>query len=368
LASLNAAKVVNKLGRNGNGLKFAGWVFLLVALRAIAAERIFDFGAWPENQTPPGFRSTVTGKGKPGDWKVILDEVPPLLKPINPAAPIVTKRPVLAQLAQDPTDEHFPLLIYETETFNDFTLTTRFKTMSGVLEQMAGIAFRIQNESNYYVLRASSLGNTLKFYKVVNGQRGVIIGPQIEIPSGIWHELGVECKGNSIRCLLDGKEVIPPLTDSSFLSGKVGFWTKSDSVSYFSDTRVIYTPREAPAQQIVRDVLKKYPRLVALRVYVLGKDRQATRLIASGNEGELGQPGGKTEQEVISRGETYYGKDKDSVSVIMPLRDRNGEPLAAARVVMKSFPGQTEQNAIVRAVPVIQELQKQVRSHEDLVE
>ena len=346
-----------------------GWVLLtLIALPAPGAERIFDFGAWPENQTPPGFRSSVTGRGKPGDWKIILDEVPPLLTPLNPAAPVVTKRPVLAQLAQDPTDEHFPLLIYETETFNDFTLTTRFKTVRGALEQMAGIVFRLQNESNYYVLRASSLGNTLKFYKVVNGQRGAIIGPQVEIPSGQWHQLSVECKGNSLRCSLDGKEAIPPLTDSSFISGKIGFWTKSDSVSYFSDTHIIYTPREAPAQQIVRDVLKKYPRLLALRVYVCANDHQATRLIASGNERELGQPGGKTEQEVIGRGETYYGKDKDSVSVIMPLRDRNGEPLAAARVVMKSFPGQTEQNAIVRAVPVVKEIQKQVRSLDDLVE
>ena len=30
----------------------------------------------------------------------------------------------------------------------DFTLTTRFKTVKGVVEQMAGIAFRIQNETN----------------------------------------------------------------------------------------------------------------------------------------------------------------------------------------------------------------------------
>ena len=297
----------------------------LLGLPLLAAERVFDFGVYSESQTPPGFRSTVTGQGKPGDWKVVLDEVAPLLPHLNPNAPVVTKRGVLAQVAQDPTDEHFPLLIYEEESFNDFTLTTRFKTMRGVIEQMAGIAFRIQNESNYYVLRASSLGNTFKFYKIVNGMRGAIIGPQVEIPSGVWHDLAIDCKGNSIRCSLDGKEQIPSLTDSSFTSGKIGFWTKSDSVSYFSDTHILYTPREPPAQKIVRDVLKKYPRLLALRVYAPAKDQQSTRLIASGNEHELGQAGSPTEQDVIRRGETYYGKDKDSVSVIVPLRDRNGD-------------------------------------------
>jgi len=343
-------------------------VFALMAWPLVAAERKFDFGLYSEGQTPPGFRSTLTGQGKPGEWKVVFDEVAPLLPHLNTNAPVVTKRAVLAQVAQEPIDEHFPLLIYQEETFNDFTLSTRFKTMRGVLEQMAGIAFRIQNETNYYVLRASSLGNTFKFYKIVNGQRGAIIGPQLEIPSGVWHELSIECKGNSIRCSLDGKEQIPALTDSSFTSGKIGFWTKSDSVSYFSDTSIVYTPREAPAQKIVRDVLKKYPRLVALRVYVPGKDRQSTRLIASGNEQELGQAGSQTEQEVIRRGETYYGKEKDSVSVIVPVRDRNGDAVAAARVVMKSFPGQTEQNAVVRAMPVVKEIQARVRSLDDLVE
>jgi hypothetical protein len=42
----------------------------------------------------------------------------------------------------------------------------------------------------------------------------------------------------------------------------------------------------------------------------------------------------------------------------MPLRDRNGEPVAAVRFVMKSFKGQTEENALVRALPVLQDMQR----------
>jgi hypothetical protein len=38
------------------------------------------------------------------------------------------------------------------------------------------------------------------------------------------------------------------------------------------------------------------------------------------------------------------------------------------RVVMKSFPGQTEANAVVRATPVVKEIQDRVRSLDDLVE
>lgn len=342
----------------------------LVALswHATAAEIKFDFSEMPLNQTPPGFRSTVAGQGKAGDWKVILDEVPPLIAPLSTNAPIVTKRAVLAQLSQDPTDEHFPLLIYDKEVFFDFTLTMAFKTVSGAAEQMAGIAFRIQDETNYYVVRASSLGNTFRFYKVVNGERGQLIGPQVEIPKGAWHELTVQCKGNEIHCRLNGKEVIPPLMDTTFNSGKIGFWTKSDSVSYFADTRVTYAPREVPAQVMVRDILKKYPRLLGLKVYAMTGNPPALRLIASADERGIGEPGSEVERDILEHGTMYYSKGKTSVSVTMPLRDRNGDPVAAVRVVMKSFTGQTEQNALVRAMPIVKELKVRVKNASDLTQ
>ena len=345
------------------------WAVVWLALPLMAAEHKFEFGEALPGQLPPGFRNAVMGKGKPGDWQVRLDDVPPVLAPLNPQAVSVTKQSVLAQVAQDPTDEHFPLLIYEGEVYGDFKLTTRFKTVKGVMEQMAGIAFRIQNETNYYVARASSLGSTFKFYKVLNGERGPLVGPDIRIPSGVWHELEVECEGNSIRCRLDGKEVVN-VTDkaNALTSGKIGFWTKSDSVSYFADTKIVYKPFQPPAQKLVRGLLTRYPRLLGLKVYVPGGAPQSTRVVASENEKEIGQAGGKTEREVISKAETYYGKDKSSVSVIMPLRDRNGEPIAAARVVMKSFKGQTEANAVVRAAPIVKELQAQIQSVEDLAE
>jgi hypothetical protein len=340
----------------------------LIALGASAAERTFDFSEFSEGQTPPGFRSAVTGEGKPGDWKVVLDTVPPQMQPLTPQALAVSKRPVLAQVAQDPTDEHFPLFIYEKESFDDFTLTTRFKTVGGTNEQMAGVAFRIQNETNYYVVRASSLGNTFRFYKVVNGQRGSILGPEIPIQRNVWHELSVVCKGSQIECRLNGRQVIPTLTDTSFSSGKIGFWTKSDSVSYFADTRIVYKPREAPAQALVRNTMKSYPRLLGLEVFVLGTEPQTTRLVASDDGKEIGRAGEKAEEDVIRRGVSYYAKDKESVSVTLPLRDRNGDPIAAVRVVMKTFAGQTEDNAVVRATPIVKEMGARVQTLQDLVE
>lgn len=338
-----------------------------LALPCEGIELSLDFAKANLNEPPPGFRSTVSGKGKPGDWRILLDEAPPLTGS-SPAGAATNKRPVLAQLARDPADEHFPLLIYEPETFWDFALSARFKTVGGAVEQMAGIAFRIQDEQNYYVLRASSLGHTLKFYKVVDGQRGTLIGPQVELPNGVWQEITVECRGNTIRCSLNGQEAMPPLNDNSFSSGKIGFWTKSDSVSHFADLRITYAPRKILAQTVVEEAMTRYPRLIGLEVYASKGNPPAIVLIANSDSKNVGRTGRQAERDVIERNVTYYGKEKSSVSVTLPLHDRNGEAIAAVRVVMKSFPGQTEQNAIARAIPIVQTMETRVRSLKDLTE
>jgi hypothetical protein len=185
----------------------------------------------------------------------------------------------------------------------------------------------------------------------------------------VWHDLTVECKGSAIRCLLDGNELIS-VTDkvNPFTSGKIAFWTKSDSVSFFDSTKIIYTPRIAPMQRTVQEVVKNNSRLVGLKVYVPGTEPGTTRLIASKEEAEIGHPGTATERDVISQGGTYYLKQHDDVTIIMPLRDRNGDPIAAVRVVMKTFFGQTEKNAVERAAPIVKELQAKVQSLDDLID
>ena len=147
--------------------KFLFGFWLALALPAAGAEIKIDFGDVATSLMPTNFHAALAGGGRPGEWKIIMDEVPPLLAPLSPQAPVVTRRAVVAQTSTDPTDERFPMLIYDGETFQDFNLTTRFKIVGGTAEQMAGVVFRYQNESNFYVVRASALGNNVRFYKVV---------------------------------------------------------------------------------------------------------------------------------------------------------------------------------------------------------
>jgi hypothetical protein len=347
--------------------KFLFGFWLALALPAAGAEIKIDFGDVATGPMPTNFHAALAGGGRPGEWKIIMDEVPPLLAPLSPQAPVVTRRAVVAQTSTDPTDERFPMLIYDGETFKDFNLTTRFKIAGGTAEQMAGVVFRYQNESNCYVIRASALGNNVRFYKVVDGVRSNPIGPETDIATNTWHTLAVQCQGNQITCWLDGKLVMPTLHDNSFATGKIGFRTKSDAVGYFGDTTILYTPRVPKAQGVVQGILKEQPRILGLRLYTLD-DQGRPHVIASKLEKEIGQPGSDAEKAAITAGKVYFGRGKGTVAVTLPLRDRNGDPMAAVRVQLKSFFGETQDNALTRATMIVKTIQAQITSKEELTQ
>ena len=76
----------------------------------------------------------------------------------------------------------------------------------------------------------------------------------------------------------------------------------------------------------------------------------------------------KVEADVITRSVIYHGKENNLVLVTMPLHDSNGDSVAAVKVIMKSFPGQTEKNAIARALPIVKQMEERVHSLSDLTQ
>ncbi len=344
-------------------LLFGFWIAL--ALPVTGAEIKIDYGDAASEQMPTNFHAVLAGGGGPARWKIVMDEVPPLLAPLSPQAPVVTRRAVVAQTSTDPTDERFPMLIYDGATFKDFDLTTRFKIVGGTAEQMAGVVFRYQNVSNFYVVRASALGKNLRCYRVADGVRTTPIGPAMDISTNTWHTLTIECAGNRILCELDGNAAIKLIDNNTNSLGKIGFWTKSDAVSHFGDTTISYSPRVPMAQSIVQSILEKQPRILGLRLYTLDGQGQP-HVIASKLEREIGQPGTDAEKSAITDGKIYFGRGKGTIAVTLPLRDRNGDPIAAVRVQLKSFLGETQDNALTRATMIIKDMQAQVTSKEEL--
>lgn len=330
--------------------------------KAAAAELVLDFGTLAPGTPPSTFRPALTGGGPPPQWQVLQVDAPSALPAFPDRPKGTTRETVIAQVSQDPTDERFPLLIYEKEEFGDFTAVLRFRTVSGRVERMAGLAFRLRDERNYYVVRASSLGNSLRFYKFVDGVRSEPIGPEMRIPAGEWHSLEVTCKGNTILCRLDGHDGIPLLTDTSFVRGKLALWTKSDSVSHFGGLRVTYDLVKTVPQRLVDRAMERYPKLLGVTVFARVDGR--TVAVASSAADEVGQAGGAAEEKALAEGLIQAGAAAGSSSALYPLRDRNGDPLFAVRLKLRTFPGQTEANVASRGKPIVDHLESLVRAAE----
>jgi hypothetical protein len=131
----------------------------------------------------------------------------------------------------------YPALSLNDKVYGDVAVSTLFKPVSGNSDRAAGIVFRIQDKDNYYILRANALEDNVNIYKYVGGWRRAIQEGSAKVPSGTWLELRVEVKGNHIRGFLNGKQVVEA-TDDTFKAGKIGLWTKADSVTCFDNVQV----------------------------------------------------------------------------------------------------------------------------------
>ncbi len=333
---------------------------------AAGAELRFNFGDLAVDGGLTNFHAAVFGEGGPAAWKILPGEAPSAFAPVTPGAKAATGGSVLAQTSQNPADRRFPMFIYDGEKFRDFRFSTQFKIVSGVIEQMAGMVLRYQNASNFYVVRVSALGRNVRFYSVVDGVLSQPIGPACAVGAGEWHELAVQCEGTHITVWLDGQPAMPTLANGTFAEGKIGFWTKSDAVSYFANARVDYTPIVPAAQVLINKILEREPRILNLQIYTLC-GTNATRILASKDLAERGQPGTDAELAAIQSGTVSMGRDHRDVLVTMPLHDHNGEYIAAVRVKLRSFFGETDNNAVMRAKIILNLMEEFGTSAEDLL-
>jgi hypothetical protein len=187
----------------------------------------YDFDSDTAGAMPAKFHAGRTGQGAESKWVVVADSTAP------------SKPNAVAQTSTDATDYRFPLLIEDEGSFQDLQLSVRFKAVSGEVDRAAGLVFRLRDANNYYIVRANALEDNYRLYRVVAGIRRQFAGANFKITPGEWHELRIECIENKILCYYDGVKKIEATDDTFKEGGKVGLWTKADSVTYFDDLKVV---------------------------------------------------------------------------------------------------------------------------------
>jgi hypothetical protein len=196
------------------------------------ATRKVDFSDDTVGQPPKGFEFGHTAKaGAPGKW-VIQAEGP---------------NKYLVQTDADSTRARFPVAVMTDLTTADVDASVRFRPVSGRVDQAAGLVWRYQNENNYYIVRANALEDNLVLYKVENGKRtdlavkgeGRTYGKKADVPAGQWSTLRVVATGPRFEVHFNGTKLYE-VEDATFKqAGKVGVWTKADSVTQFDDLTIV---------------------------------------------------------------------------------------------------------------------------------
>jgi hypothetical protein len=176
--------------------------------------------------TPEGWTSTLTGSGDP-KWTVESDETAP------------SKSRVVKQSGR----ATYPLLLRNDTSIKDGFIETKFKAIAGSQDRAAGIVWRAKDANNYYVLRANALEDNVVLYKTVGGVRSELdivgrkggYGVSVPVPANTWHTLRVDFKASRFGVSFNGKQLFE-VEDATFTdAGKVGLWTKADSVTLFDE-------------------------------------------------------------------------------------------------------------------------------------
>jgi hypothetical protein len=208
------------------------WMLVALLLWTEAHGEVIRFDRSPEGTLPSGWTVAMTHAGGAPKWEIVRDDS-------APHPPLV-----LAQVSRDPTAGRFPLVIWDRVSLRNGDVSVAFKPVEGGIDRAAGIVWRYKDQNNYYIARANALENNVVFYKVENGTRLSIApkglpsrayGVKHEVPSGRWSILRVVFKDNLFTVFMNGERLFDAEDQTFTEAGKVGLWTKADSLTYFAD-------------------------------------------------------------------------------------------------------------------------------------
>jgi hypothetical protein len=181
----------------------------------------------PIGSKPAGFTFSRTGQGGDGEWTVTADTT-------------AAGGRAIEQTSTERTDYRFPLAIHDSFSAANLNVEIRFKAVAGKVDQAGGVAVRLMDPDNYYVVRANALEDNVRFYRVVRGRREQLEGANLKVTSNEWHVLALRAEGERFTVAYDGRTLFSA-TDKTFGEvGAVALWTKADSVTRFD--RLAITP------------------------------------------------------------------------------------------------------------------------------
>jgi hypothetical protein len=139
-------------------------------------------------------------------------------------------------LVQRATKNAFNVIVAPGGPYGDVDISMKFKPIAGREDASGGIVFRF-TDGTYYVVRANALEDNFRLYAYDRGRRQLATATVKPPALGQWHTVRLVAVGDHIQAWLDGTRYLDH-RDQRFKAGRVGLWTKADSVTAFDDLTV----------------------------------------------------------------------------------------------------------------------------------
>ena len=164
----------------------------------------------------------------------------------NPARGLAEKaRTVYGSKHEDFVDNvkafaYFPISVAkDIDDFQNGEISVKFKMISGQLDKCSGILFNVKPNGDYLAVRFNGKEDNLVLWTFKQGKRSFVKKGIENVPLelGKWYDMKVAIHGAQIEGYLNGKKLLD-YTWSEPIAGKIGLWSKTDSVSYFDEYTV----------------------------------------------------------------------------------------------------------------------------------
>ena len=135
---------------------------------------------------------------------------------------------------------YFPYAVAkEIDDFHDGEISIRFKMVAGQLDRCEGILFNLKPNGDYLTVRFNGMEDNVVLWTFNKGTRKFVKRGAENVPLAMnqWHTLQISVHGTNLQASLNGKHLLD-YTLAEPVSGKVGVWSKTDSVAYFDDYTV----------------------------------------------------------------------------------------------------------------------------------
>lgn len=197
-------------------------VFIMMLLAAAAGEKTWTFEEDEVGKPPAGFYFDTTNDRPDGKWEVVQDG----------------ERRVLAQVDKNQDDKRQALAVVEKSSFKNVRLAAKIKVVAGDEDRTAGIIWRYKNSENYLVARIDIKHKNVRLFRVVDGNRVKFGGAdKLKVEYNRWYTLRIEHRGSKIKVYLDDEMLFDEHDRHFTKAGRVGLWSKADSISYFDELK-----------------------------------------------------------------------------------------------------------------------------------